>query len=108
MAGHVTEVTDGDFEAEVLNSEIPTIVDFWAEWCGPCKAIAPALSALAEAHEGQVKVVKLNVDHNNQTPMNYKVTALPTFMAFSGGEVVGQLRGARKSDLENLFAQVAG
>ena len=99
----VAEVTDQNFDAEILNSDKPVIVDFWAEWCGPCRAIAPIISELATTFDGQVKVVKMNVDENPSTPAKYSVRAIPTILAFKGGVVVEQITGARpKSAFEAM------
>jgi thioredoxin 1 len=95
MGAGTTDVSDASFEAEVLHSEIPVVLDFWAEWCGPCRAISPILKQLAEEYAGRVKVVKINVDENPQTAGRYGVRAIPTVLAFQGGQVVQQLQGAR-------------
>jgi thioredoxin 1 len=89
------EVTDQSFEAEILQSGIPAIVDFWAEWCGPCRAIAPIIQELAKSYEGRIKVVKMNVDENPATPARYGVRAIPTILAIKGGQVQEQLTGAQ-------------
>lgn len=92
-------VTDSDFEAEVLKSDTPVLVDFWAEWCGPCRALAPSLDALAAEKSG-VKVVKVNIDENPNAPTKYGVRSIPTLLIFKGGEVVAQNVGSMaKSDL---------
>ena len=88
-------ISDASFQADVLDSDTPVLVDFWAEWCGPCKMIAPALDELAETYEGRLKVVKLNVDENPLTQAKYRVTSIPTLNVYSGGEVVKQIIGAR-------------
>ena len=103
MAAHVIEVTDTSFADEILNSDIPAIVDFWAEWCGPCKAIAPYVEALAEEHHGQIKVAKLNIDNNPQVATSCQIRAIPTLIAFKNGEMIGQLRGPRRADLAGFF-----
>jgi len=91
----VLEVTDQNFEAEVLKSEVPTVIDFWAEWCAPCRAIAPIVKELAQQYDGKVKVVKMNIDENPNTPGKYGVRAIPTVLAFKSGNVVEQITGAR-------------
>jgi thioredoxin 1 len=93
----IQDVTDQTFEAEILKSEIPAIVDFWAEWCGPCRQIAPIIADLAASYGGQIKVVKMNVDENQNTPSRYGVRAIPTVLAFRGGQVVEQITGAPRS-----------
>ena len=100
----IAEVTDQNFEAEVLQSDTPVVVDFWAEWCAPCRQIAPIIDKLAEDYSGQVKVFKMNVDESPQTPGKYGVRAIPTVLAFKGGQVVQQVQGARpKSAFEEMI-----
>ena len=94
MAKNVLEITDDTFEETVLNSDMPIVVDFWAEWCGPCKMIAPILEELADEHTSQFKVGKLNVDDNRDTAMKYRVLSIPTLLVFGDGEVKGQIVGA--------------
>jgi thioredoxin 1 len=89
------EITDQTFEAEILNSDTPAIVDFWAEWCAPCRAIGPIIQELAGTYQGKIKVVKMNVDENPATPAKYGVRAIPTVLAIKGGQVVEQVTGAR-------------
>ncbi len=97
----LAEVTDQNFEAEILNSDKPVLIDFWAEWCAPCKQIAPIIDDLAAQYAGQVKIVKMDIDSNPATPGKYGIRAIPTILAFKDGEVVEQLQGARpKADLE--------
>jgi thioredoxin 1 len=91
----IAEVTDQNFEAEVLQSDTPVVVDFWAEWCAPCRQIAPIIGALADEHGDKMKVFKMNVDDSPQTPGKYGVRSIPTVMAFKDGQVVQQLVGAR-------------
>ena len=96
-----TKTTDGDFSADVLQADGPVLVDFWAEWCGPCKAIGPALEELSEAHGEAISIVKLNIDENPLTPQQYNVRGIPTLLIFKGGEVVAEKIGAvPKSQLE--------
>jgi len=93
--------TDGAFDQEVLNSDVPVLVDFWAEWCGPCRMMTPTVEALAAEYKGRVKVGKLNVDENNGTAMRYNVRGIPTLLLFKAGKVVDQRVGATgKSDLQ--------
>jgi thioredoxin len=89
------DVTDATFESEVLRAETPVVVDFWAPWCGPCHAVEPVLAALAEAHEGRVEFVKLDIDQNLQTASRYEVLSIPTAILFEGGEPRETVVGAR-------------
>ncbi len=89
------EVTDTNFADEVLKSNIPVLVDFWAEWCGPCKMIAPAVAELAEEYKGRAKVVKLDVDSNNNTAGAYGIRSIPSLLLFKNGEVVEQMVGVK-------------
>ena len=91
----ITDVTDDTFQKEVLESDTPAIIDFWAEWCAPCRAMAPIVKELASQYAGKVKIVKMNIDENPGTPGRYGVRAIPTVLAFKGGTVVGQITGAR-------------
>ncbi|MFO8031847.1 MAG: thioredoxin [Desulfohalobiaceae bacterium] len=102
------EVTDSSFEAEVLKNSSPVLVDFWAPWCGPCRAIAPILEELSQEFEGQIQVAKMNVDENPATPSKYGVRAIPTLILFKNGDVVGQVTGAvSKSNLKDMINQKA-
>lgn len=94
MSEHITVVTDSSFEEEVLNSEQPTLVDYWAEWCGPCKAIAPILEEVAKEYQSKLKVCKLNIDENPSTPPRYGIRGIPTLMLFKNGHVEATKVGA--------------
>ncbi|MCX5146711.1 thioredoxin [Streptomyces sp. NPDC048550] len=94
MAGTLKNVTDADFDEVVLKSDKPVLVDFWAEWCGPCRQIAPSLEAIAAEH-GEIEIVKLNIDQNPATAARYGVMSIPTLNVYQGGEVVKTLVGAK-------------
>lgn len=94
MAGQgIFEVNDGNFDQEVLQSEQPVLVDFWASWCGPCKAIAPIVEGVAASYAGKVKVAKVNVDENSAAPSRYGIRGIPTLLFFKGGKVADQIVG---------------
>ena len=105
MAGqNVANFTDSNFDTEVLNSDVPVLVDFWAEWCGPCRMMAPTVDAVATDYDGKLKVGKLNVDENNQTAMRYQVRGIPMLLLFKGGRVVDQRVGAMgKSEVQKMI-----
>nr|WP_320409021.1 thioredoxin TrxA [Candidatus Marithrix sp. Canyon 246] len=94
MNEHIIEVTDGSFEEDVLKSEIPVLVDYWADWCSPCKQIAPILDDVASEYVGKVKIAKLNIDDNPKTPVKYGVRGIPTLILFKNGELEATKVGA--------------
>ena len=94
MSEHIHHVTDGNFDSEVLQSQTPVLVDYWAEWCGPCKMIAPILDDVAKDYAGKLKVAKLNIDDNQETPAKYGIRGIPTLMLFKGGNVGATKVGA--------------
>ena len=97
-------VTDASFETEVLQGDLPVVVDFWAEWCGPCKAVAPLVDELAAEYDGKIKVTKLNVDENPSTSAKFGVRSIPTIMFFKGGQLIDQVMGAHpKGELKKRF-----
>ena len=102
----IDQVTDSNFQDEVLSSDIPVLVDFWAEWCGPCKMIGPILEELASEIDGKIKIVKVDVDSNSQTAMNYAIRSIPTLIIVKDGSVQAQHIGAAsKAQLENFINQ---
>lgn len=106
MSELITKTTDADFDTDVLQSDVPALLDFWAEWCGPCKMIAPILEEISKEYEGRVKVVKLNIDENQQTPPKYGIRGIPTLMLFKDGQVEATRVGAlSKSQLTAFLDQ---
>ena len=106
---HVINLTDDNFQAEVVDSDIPVLVDFWAEWCMPCKMLAPTIEELAEEFTGKVKVCKLDTDNARESAMQFAISAIPTIILFKGGEKVSQLVGLQqktdiKAAMEELLA----
>ena len=101
---HILNISDAEFEAEVLKSSEPVLVDFWAEWCGPCKMISPIVDEIAQTYAGKLKVAKINIDHNQHTPRNYRVRGIPTLMIFKDGQVHSTQVGAvSKTQLTQLI-----
>ena len=107
MSDNVLEFTDTNFENEVLNSELPVLVDFWATWCGPCKAIGPIVEELAKEYTSKIKVGKVNVDDNNQVAMQFGVRSIPTLIVVKNGKVIDQIIGAvPKESMIDLISKV--
>lgn len=105
MSSKIVYVTDATFEQDVLKSELPVLLDFWADWCGPCKMIAPVLEQLAEELDGQVRIAKLNVDENRMIAAQYGIRGIPTLMVFKNGENVATKVGALAKAQLNAFVQ---
>ena len=103
MSEHIHYVTDENFESEVLKSETPVLVDYWAEWCGPCKVIAPVLDEVAKEYAGRLKVAKLNIDDNHATPPRYGIRGIPTLMLFKQGNVEATKVGAMSKSQLTAF-----
>ena len=106
MADNVIEFNDQNFDSEVLESKTPVLVDFWAVWCGPCKAIAPIIEEIANDFNGKVSVGKVDVDNNNQVAMKYGIRSIPTLLLFNNGEVVDQVIGSvGKESIESMLSK---
>jgi thioredoxin 1 len=103
MSDLIKHVTDDSFESEVLKSDVPVLVDYWAEWCGPCKAIAPILDQVAQEYGGKLKIAKVNVDENQQTPQKYGIRGIPTLMIFKGGNLEATKVGALSKSQLSAF-----
>ncbi len=107
-SGALLHVTDADFDQQILKSEVPALVDFWAAWCGPCRTVGPVVEELAGEYKDKVKVAKLNVDDNKQTPSKYGVKGIPTLMLFKDGKVVDQIVGAvPKNKIKDMLDKVS-
>ena len=106
---NIVTLTDGNFEKEVLASETPVLVDFWAEWCGPCRMLAPVIDDLAEEYKGRVKVGKLDTDANRNSAMRFSINAIPTVLVFKNGQLVQRLQGLRgKKDFKSVLDTALG
>ena len=99
----IVEISDSNFESEVVNSDVPVLIDFWAPWCGPCRAIAPLVEEISSSYAGKIKVGKMNVDDNQSTTMKFGIRSIPTLIMFKGGEAIDQIIGAvPKAEIERV------
>ena len=109
MAENIKHITDADWEQEVLKSDTPVLIDFWAEWCGPCHALAPTVASIADTYSGKLKVGKLNVDENERTAAKYGVRSIPTLILFANGEIKTVMIGNRpKNEIVQILNQHLG
>ena len=105
MSENITHINDSDFEQEVLNSDSPVLVDYWAEWCGPCKMIAPILREIADEYAGRLKVTKMDIDQNTETPRQFSIRGIPTLMIFKDGQIQGTRVGALTKNQLKAFVE---